>query len=97
MVHVTPQRFVDDIMQQGLTGPVYLHLDEDTAEDALGNWMVEKFPDDRLFAFIEVDVNGLEEQIQPDADGFMMGSYFISQDLEPSRLRVIRTEDVGEE
>jgi len=95
MIHVTPQGMVQSIMNQGLTAPAYMHADYDTAEDALVNWMVDKFPDEQYFTFIEVNTEGLE--LNQDRDGFMMGSVYTDQDIPPQNLRILTTLDVGQE
>jgi len=71
---------------------IYFFEDENTAEDGLDNWLVDKFPRVRWFAILEVDV--------PDSwltdDPEVSGSFYVTTPIPPQAVRRVRKIDAGD-
>lgn len=109
LYHVTPYKNWKKIKVDGLTPKtgqrgigavgdpgeprIYLFEDPDTADDALTNWLEEKFSKDRFFAMIEVEVYGTS-RIYDDEE--LAGAYYVRTPLLPEQLRLYSKVDAGE-
>ena len=108
LYHVTPhETWVKRIRKEGLVprrgkrgfaarAPgekrIYLFADRDTAMDALENWLLEEFPNERWFALLEVDVPA---RIKVQDDPEIAGSYYVTRVVPPRHVRLVESIDAG--
>lgn len=82
---------VDDPSQKR----IYLFQDPDTADDALTNWFAEeRYPDVRFFALLEVAIPPTVGEVHDDPE--IGGSYFVTEPIPPSHVRLVQKVDAGE-
>ena len=72
---------------------IYLFESPETADDAMTNWLVDEYPEDRFFALIQVEVYGTS-RIYDDPE--VAGSYFVLTPLAPGQLKLYSKVDAGE-
>ena len=71
---------------------VYFFVDRDTVDDAMDNWLVDKFPTIRWFAVLEVEV---PDQLLKD-DPEIAGSMYVDEPIPAKAVRRVEKVDAGE-
>lgn len=72
---------------------IYLFESPETADDAMTNWLVDWYPEDRYFAIIEVTLP-LVAQVYEDPE--LAGSYYVTKMILPKQMKLFKKQDAGE-
>ena len=97
--HVTPTKNLKSISKQGLVPAkgdrtnkiqgekvgIYVFPDQDSAENAVMNWLGDEFDEDEPLTMLQIDVSGLEKYISKGADYELI----VGTTIEPKRIKKV--------